>query len=357
MRVIEIIADPGHLDTIRSIAEQHEVLDIWSAPMAADEARASVRMLVRTEKLQPVLDTLGSALGTRGTPTKATGETDTGGETGAPGARILILPVEASLPPPPALTEEERSRYGGSGLSREELYHNIAAGARLNGSFFLLVVLSTMVASIGLIEDNVAVVIGAMVIAPLLGPNLALALATALGDFGLMWQSLRTNLAGLSLSFVLALLIGFLWPLNLHSHELMSRTDVGLDGVALALASGAAAVLSLSSGLSTTLVGVMVAVALLPPAATMGMMLGAGHTTHALGAGLLLAVNIVCVNLAAKLVFLFRGLRPRSWLEKRKARQSMTLYIVLWLAILAILLGAIYVRQTWHVPAPVSTQE
>jgi len=120
---------------------------------------------------------------------------------------------------------------------------------------------------------------------------------------------------------------------------------VGFDSVALALASGAAAVLSMTTGLPSVLVGVMVAVALLPPAATLGIMLGSGQLHLALGAGLLLAVNLVCVNLAAKLVFLVKGIRPRTWWQKEKARQSMTTYLVIWVFSLLFLLFAIYVWQ------------
>ena len=89
----------------------------------------------------------------------------------------------------------------------------------------------------------------------------------------------------------------------------------------------------------------MVAVALLPPTATLGMMLGSGQTNHAIGAALLLAVNIVCVILAAKIVFLVKGVKPRTWLEKRKARQSQTVYIVVWVVMLGMLVGAIYLRR------------
>jgi uncharacterized membrane protein len=125
----------------------------------------------------------------------------------------------------------------------------------------------------------------------------------------------------------------------------MARTDVGLDSVALALASGAAAVLSLTTGLSSVLVGVMVAVALLPPTATLGLMLGAGQYHHALGAGLLLAVNIVCVNLAAKVVFLAKGIHPRTWWERKRAKRAMLLYVIIWVLSLAILIAMIYVRR------------
>lgn len=149
-------------------------------------------------------------------------------------------------------------------ITRQELYDDTEKSARLDSTFLVLVFLSTIVAAIGLIEDNVAVVIGAMVIAPLLGPNIALALGTALGDTALMWRSLKTNLAGLCMTLVLSILIALFWPLNIDSHELLARTDVGLDSVALAFASGAAAALSLTTGLSSVLVGVMVAGRLAP---------------------------------------------------------------------------------------------
>ncbi|NNG14097.1 MAG: DUF389 domain-containing protein, partial [Gammaproteobacteria bacterium] len=110
-------------------------------------------------------------------------------------------------------------------------------------------------------------------------------------------------------------------------------------------ASGAAAVLSLTTGLASVLVGVMVAVALLPPAATMGFMLGAGEYTLAGSAGLLLAVNIVCVNLSAKLGFLVMGIKPRTWLEQQRARQSMISYILFWILSLCVLITLIFLRR------------
>jgi uncharacterized membrane protein len=147
------------------------------------------------------------------------------------------------------------------------------------------------------------------------------------------------------LALLLSVILGMLYPLNLDSHELMARTDVGLDSVALALASGAAAVVSLTTGLASVLVGVMVAVALLPPTATLGLMIGAGQPKLAVGAALLLAVNIVCVNLAAKIVFWVRGVKPRSWLEKQKANQSMVTCLVIWVLSLAVLLVVILFRK------------
>jgi uncharacterized hydrophobic protein (TIGR00341 family) len=331
MRLIEVIADAGHTDTLSGLADQHEVTDYWwGAP--ADDGRRSFRMLVEDSIRQPVMDALQGLFG------------------GSDNVRIVILPVDTVLPREPEPEDSPAS------ATREELYTQIEKGTRVDSNFFLLTVLSTIVAAIGLIEDNVAVIIGAMVIAPLLGPNIALAFATSVGDAGLSLKALKASVVGLGTACLLAVGIGLLWPVDLWrgqllvaSTEIIARTDVGLDGMALALASGAAAVLSLTTGLSSTLVGVMVAVALLPPTATFGMLIGAGHWELALGAFLLLAVNIVCVIVAAKAVFLAKGIRPRTWYQRRRAQQSTVLYGAMWAVLLVVLLMIVLLRR--HVVA------
>ena len=326
MKIIEVITHPDHVDVVASIATKHGALDQWSVSTLNGDDRQVIRMLVDDNHRQAIMDALQTNL----EHSEVT--------------RIVVLPVEATLPLAETEEKEKDKATTTGGATREELYHGISKNAELNSNFLLLVFLSTIVAAIGLIENNVAVVIGAMVIAPLLGPNIALALAAALGDTPLMWTSLKTNLAGLGLALALSFTIGLVLTIDLDSQELLARTYVGMDSVVLALASGAAAVLSLTTGLSSILVGVMVAVAILPPTATLGLMLGSGRMDLAFGAALLLAANIVCVNLAAKMVFLSRGVKPRTWLEKRKAKQSMITYIAFWLLSLIVLLVAIYYR-------------
>jgi len=327
MRIIEVVTDHGHVDTLRGIAAQQEVLDIWVGHND-DDGRCSTRLLVQPEKQQAVMDALQSLLAT------------------ADDTRILVLPVEAVLP---RLENDgpEEEKLNSVTRSREELYQKIVSGAKLDSNFMYMVVMSTIVAAIGLLEDNVAVVIGAMVIAPLLGPNMALAFATTLGEGKLLWLALKSNMAGLFTALALSVFIGVVWPLNIESHELMMRTDVGMDGVVLALVSGAAAVLSLTAGWANSLVGVMVAVAILPPTATVGLMVGAGNYQHALGAALLLAVNVVCVNLASNLTFLFKGIKPRTWYEKKKAKQSLIIVVLFWLLVLAVLVATVKIRQQY----------
>jgi len=323
MKIIEVIADESYIDSIKNIADKNDASDFWIVSSEGEE-RKVVRILVKPEQRQIILDALQEILATSFS------------------YRVVVIPVEAALPREEA--EEETEIISSTETTREELYNSIGKNARLNRTYLLLIFLSTVVVAIGLLKDNVAVVIGAMVIAPLLGPNLAMALGTALGDTDLMWKAFKTGLAGMSLALVLSILIGIFWPLNVESRELLARTYVGLDSAVLAMASGAAAVISLTSGIPSILVGVMVAVALLPPAATMGLMLGAGQTDLAYGAAFLLAVNIVAINLSAKLAFLVQGIKPRTWLEKEKAKQSMQSYILIWVLTLAALLLVIYFR-------------
>ena len=322
MKIVEVVADDSYIDSIKNIVKKNDVPDFWVVS-SENEGRKVVRILVKPEQRQTILDALQGILST------------------SLSARVVVIPVEATLP-----REEEPEKktkiISAAETTREELYNSIGKNAHLNRTYLLLIFLSTVVVAIGLLKDNVAVVIGAMVIAPLLGPNLALALGTALGDTDLMWKAFKTGLAGMSLALVLSILIGIFWPLNVESRELLARTYVGLDSAVLAMASGAAAVISLTSGIPSILVGVMVAVALLPPAATMGLMLGAGQTDLAYGAAFLLAVNIVAINLSAKLAFLIQGIKPRTWLEKKKAKQSMLSYIIIWVLTLAALLFVIY---------------
>ncbi|MCG2634762.1 MAG: TIGR00341 family protein [Gammaproteobacteria bacterium] len=330
MRIIEVVAPEGHRESIMAIAEKQALPDYWSGPVD-ENGRQALRLLVAADKQQAVLDALQQLFGS---------SEDT---------RVVVIPVDVTLPRPTA-SESEATPTSAITVSREKLYHDAERGARLDQNYLLLVMLSTIVAAVGLLENNVAVVIGAMVIAPLLGPNIALALGTSLGDRELMWQALKSNICGIGLAIALAFVIGQLWPLQHLEGELLARTDVNLAGVALALSSGAAGVLSLTTGLPSVLVGVRVAVALRPPAATLGLMLGSGHYGHAVGAGLLLGVNIVCVNLAAKLVFLVKGVRPRTWLEKRQARQSVAAYSAIWVVSLLLLLAAIYYWHSYYTP-------
>lgn len=332
LRQIIVSAPKDALPDILRQAEEHEALSTTATADLHNTDHICVHILATQDHRQALLDRLQSLMGTRDD------------------WRITLLPVETTIPFPEKEKEEEEddatkdARKNRGGQSREEIYNNVWKQAQTDRNYLVFVVLSTVVAAFGMIADNVAVVVGAMVIAPLLGPNLALAVGVALGDGKLMGRAITTNAAGIAVALGLSLLIGAVWPVDAASKELMSRTQVGFDGMAIALASGAAAALSLVTGLSSALVGVMVAVALLPPTAAIGLFLGAGHPEFALGAALLLCVNVACVNLAAQVVMLSRGITPRTWFEKKQARRSSLINGGIWLGLLIALAVLLWVR-------------
>lgn len=322
LRIIETLADAGAADTIHAIAEKVEAIDFWAG--AIDEkGRRPSRMMVHTVHAQQAIDALQAALGA------------------SPTWRVTVSRVETTLPIP---DDPEVQRAADRSAIREEVYAAVEGGARLDRNYLLFVALSTVVAGLGLANDDVAVVIGAMVIAPLLGPNIGFALGAALGDWGLMRRAVTAGLTGIAMALAATAIVGALATLNLDNDQLLARTRVGFDAAVLALASGAAAALSIITRSSSTLVGVMVAAALLPPTCAIGLFLGAGRFQEAIGAATLLAINVAALNLAALAVFLWKGVRPRTWLERRAARQSRRLALLVWAALLIALLVAILLR-------------
>lgn len=322
LRLIEICAPDGRKDDIGEIARKHNALDVWHGVRNTDHRRP-VRILVSLDDQQKLMDDLHQALA----PEK--------------NWRMNIYQVEATVPEPGKGRErEEAHEHAGTlvrgTLTREELYDDLEDAARLDVNFILFILLSTIVCALALIEDSIAAVVGAMVIAPLLGPNLTLAFGASLGDRDLIIKSALTNFGAILLTFALSFMAGWLLPVSLDSRELLLRTEPGFQNLAFALASGAAAALSLTTGASMAFVEIMVAVALMPPAVTFGIMTGAGHFEHAYGAGLHLAANIVCVSVAAQAVFLIKGLKPRTWYMRAKSRQSVKISLVFWIIMLAV---------------------
>jgi len=306
-----------------ALLEGFPVAQVWRDPGEGVEV---FRILLPAERVEEVLDALESRY------------------THVEGFRALVLRVEAALPRSSAAEKEVEAESAEASredsvppplrISRAELYSQLEEAARVSRVFLAMVALSTIVAVIGLAHDNPAVVIGAMVIAPLLGPNMALALATTLGDTTLALRALKANGLGLLLALAVAMLLGLALGADPDIGEIAFRTQIGFSDLLLALAAGAAGALAFTSGVPSSVVGVMVAVALLPPLATFGMLLVGGHSAAALHALLLLATNVVCVNLAGVGVFLAQGIRPRTWWEARRSARRARIALIFWACLL-----------------------
>ena len=309
MRRLDIHLKAGdRFDNVLSAVKASEPVDYYILDTEQKDRRL-ISVFIREGVEQVLMDNVQSAL------------------EGSNGWRISILPIEATAPKLEEATEGKQAKS--QQATREEIYSDVKTGARLDRNFIVMVILSTIVATIGLNSDGVAAVIGAMVIAPLLGPVLGFSMGAALGDDGLLKQSTLTLAAGIGVALALSLALAFVLPINLESRELMTRAEVRLDGLALAMAAGGAAALSLTSSQSSALVGVMVAAALLPPGAAVGLFAGAGEWTLALRACLLLALNVAALILSALIVFRLRRIRPRSWIEQKNANRAVLLNALL----------------------------
>ncbi|MEX0994653.1 MAG: TIGR00341 family protein, partial [Balneolaceae bacterium] len=229
-------------------------------------------------------------------------------------------------------------------ISRDELYNDVNEHARLGPVYVTTVILSVIVAAIGLLKGDVAVVIGAMVIAPLLGPNVALSLAVTLGDLDLGRRALRVNIVGLFIALGVSALIGWVFGADPEIDQIASRTVVNFGDVILALAAGSAGVLAFTRGVPAGVIGVMVAVALLPPLVVGGLLAGAGYGSLAIGALLLTMANVCGLNLSGVMTFLVQGVRPRHWWEAKKARQASRYAIIFWVILLVIFTAIIVLR-------------
>lgn len=326
LRMLEMVLQEKDSADVRELLNSCKVLEHRQIHLANGEVL--VRILMDAEQSETVLDLLDKRY------------------TASEGNRIVILPVEATLPRAQAEQEvaseqsppEEKSPER---IGREELYEDIKNGARLSRVYMAMVLLSTVVAAVGLNQNSAAIIIGAMVIAPLLGPNVALALGIALGDLPLLRHGFVTALTGIAASFALSVVIGMQMNVDPTSSEMVSRMWVGFGDIAVALASGSAGALAFTTGVSATLIGVMVAVALLPPLVTSGLLLGGGHPALATGALSLFLVNLICINLAGVTTFVLQGIKPTSWWEKDRAAKATRIAIALSVTLLVALVGII----------------
>lgn len=320
--MLELMAPPETVEEARKIVEEKDVFGVWTDELK--DGYSVMRVLVDVNRTESLSDVLADKF------------------SHVDGFRILLFEVQATLPQPDIEEVEEETSDKESSenigrISREELYAEVTSGSELTWVYLSMVMLSSVVAGVGLIRGDVAVIIGAMVIAPLLGPNVSMALSVTLGDLDLGWRSLKASLAGLFSSLLVAFVMGLIMYVDVGSEELIDRTTVGWGDLAIAMSAGSAGVLAFTRGIPATIVGVMVAVALLPPWVNVGLLLGAGYTNLAIGSFMLTVNNLVCINLAGILTFLIQGIRPRNWWEAEKAKKSTRKAIAIWFILLVIL--------------------
>ena len=214
-----------------------------------------------------------------------------------------------------------------------------------NADYFIMVILSCTIATFGLITNSAAVIIGAMLVAPLMSPIMRLSMASISGMSRLFRQSLVAILEGFGLAVALSSLLAFLTyrlplgALATISDEVLSRTSPSLIDLLIALAGGAAAAYALvHPKLSAALPGVAIATALMPPICTMGIGIALWQPAIFLGALLLFVTNLTAISFSGMATFALMGFGPRHKVDEEIISQSVSISLILVVAI-SILLG------------------
>ncbi len=224
----------------------------------------------------------------------------------------------------------------GFDLDRQAVRTQISEGSKLTVAYVTMNALATIVACYGLLANSTAVVIGAMIIAMLLGPMTGLALALVDGDNGLLRRSLLAEVAGVGVVLIVALVIGLIHHNLPLTSEILARTSPNIMDLMIALAGGAAgAYATVSPRLSVGLVGVAIATALVPPLSVCSICLARGETHLAFGGFLLFFANLVAIQFASSMVIWLHGFHQltnrrdglkRYWL--RIAASAFTLVVL-----------------------------
>jgi uncharacterized hydrophobic protein (TIGR00271 family) len=206
----------------------------------------------------------------------------------------------------------ERVRQYAPPLTREQrrdVCERLDAGGRVSFEFVVMLMLSAAIATLGLIQSSSAVVIGAMLVAPLMTPLVAIGMALVQGNQQMFARATRAMGIGIAGALIASMAIGLLSPWRELSTEVMARGEPNVFDLGIALLSGFAAAFAMARpGLMGTLVGVAIAVALVPPLASVGIATVKGDFRIAFGAAILFTTNLFAIIVGAALVFRFFGL-------------------------------------------------
>ncbi|WP_071933338.1 TIGR00341 family protein [Halodesulfurarchaeum formicicum] len=243
---------------------------------------------------------------------------------------------------------EEANKEDPAKIAREELVATVDGLAPDISTYVVMSIISAIVATAGILLDSPAVVVGSMVIAPLIGPAMATSVGSVVADREIFVRGVTRQAIGFGVAIPAAALFAlFAKSVNLVPpgidllaiEQVSGRLSPDFLSLAVALGAGVAGALSLSTGVSTALVGVMIAAALIPPTAVIGIGIAWAMPQAVLGASVLVLVNVLSINLAALLVLWYEGYQPEDWFQLSEARTATLKRI----AVLAVAIAALSV--------------
>ena len=221
----------------------------------------------------------------------------------------------------------------------------ITNGINFQGSNLWILIFAVFIASLGLNVNSTAVIIGAMLISPLMGPIIGMGLALGIADLDLFKQSIKNYLVSTFISVITATIYFTLSPITDAQSELLARTSPTLYDVLIALFGGAAGFLAMSTkGRNNVVPGVAIATALMPPLCTAGYGLAVQNTTFFFGAFYLYFINTVFIAFTTCLGVRFLHFHRKQFINREKMRR-VNLYIVS--IIIITIIPASY--MTWNI--------
>jgi uncharacterized hydrophobic protein (TIGR00341 family) len=336
VRLVQVTIPTGKRETVLSILDEEGIDYVVTDESSGREYTAVAYFPLPTNAVEPILETLREA----------------GLEREAYTVVLKTETVESerfeALTERYAETEQSEER-----IARQELEARAGELASALPTYVTMTVVSAVIATAGLLLDSPATVVGSMVIAPLIGPAMAAAVGSVIDDAELFRRGVSLQLLGVGLAVASATLFAaFVQVANLvppgldpiSLSEVEERLAPSVLSLAVALGAGVAGAVSLTTGVSTALVGVMIAVALIPPAATVGIGIAYGEPALAVGSAVLVAVNVLSINLAALVVLWYSGYRPEQFFHHDQARIATlkrAATLVAAIALLSVFLGGV----------------
>ena len=213
-----------------------------------------------------------------------------------------------------------------------EIIDQINSGITFRGGNLWVLIFAILIASLGLNVNSTAVIIGAMLISPLMGPIIGMGFALGTNDLDMLKRAAKNYAISTLISILTATLYWFLTPLSDAQSELLARTSPTLYDVLIAFCGGAAGIIALcTKGKSNVIPGVAIATALMPPLCTAGFGLGTGHIMYFLGAFYLFFINTVFICLATLGGVKLMHFKKKVFLtpeRERRVRQIVTTVVV-----------------------------
>ncbi len=212
-----------------------------------------------------------------------------------------------------------------SPTAHKHMQENLLDEAELDYDYIVLILCACLIATFGLLSNSAAVIIGAMLVAPLMLPIRSVAFGVLEGDLILVKTGLKALAVGTGISILLSALVGMSSGFLTYGSEVASRSSPTLLDLGIAItAGGLSGYAKVQPRLSSTLAGTAIAVALMPPLCVIGLGIAQGNSSLTVGASLLYLTNLLGITLACMVAFFFAGYSPFS-----RARRPLEIVVIL----------------------------